>query len=222
MPEMKKDFTDLDGRFPKLRREYHYGTLERKDLARDPFKQFAKWFQSAVRLEQKPNAMTLATAPRKGSASARILLLKGFDPQGFTFYTSYESQKAREIKKNPKGSLVFYWPAAERQVRISGIVKKMPKRESEIYFRSRPVRSRLVSWASRQSRVIEDRRMLEEKIKILEKRFKGRDIPLPPTWGGYRLEPHLFEFWQGRKNRLNDRFRYCKARKRWIIERLQP
>lgn len=223
MPKMKKDFTDLDGRFPKLRREYHFGKLERRDLAPDPFAQFAKWFVNAVRQEQKPNAMTLATMSKKKGPSARIILLKGFDQKGFTFYTNYRSRKAKDIVENPKAEAVFYWPASERQVRIRGTISRLSGHESRAYFRSRPFASRIASWASEQSRILKDRKTLEAKIKKLIAKFKGRDIPLPPFWGGYRLRPSAFEFWQGRGSRLNDRFLYRrKAGRRWRIERLQP
>ncbi len=207
-----------------LRKEYISDSLNEQDLDPDPFKQFSKWFQQALEAQLLlPDAMTLATATREGKPSARIVLLRGFDERGFVFYTNYESQKGRELAENPYAALVFYWAELERQVRITGQVQKVTREESENYFRSRPLESRLSAWASRQSRVIPSREVLESKVEQLRAEFPNGNIPLPPDWGGFRLVPQTIEFWQGRPNRLHDRFRYTRQPDNsWLIERLAP
>ncbi|HWP47416.1 MAG TPA: pyridoxamine 5'-phosphate oxidase [Candidatus Limnocylindrales bacterium] len=208
----------------RLRREYRLDRLNEQDLDPDPFKQFSKWFQQALEAQLLlPDAMTLATATREGKPSARIVLLRGFDERGFVFYTNYESQKGQELAENPYAALVFYWAELERQVRITGQVQKVTREESENYFRSRPLESRLSAWASRQSQVIPSREVLESKVEQLRAEFPNGNIPLPPDWGGFRLVPQTIEFWQGRPNRLHDRFRYTRQPDNsWLIERLAP
>lgn len=190
----------------------------------DPIKQFAKWYADASDAGLKlPNSMTLATASRDGKPSARVVLLKGFDEQGFVFYTNYESQKGRELDENPYAALVFYWSEFDRQVRITGTVTKTTREDSESYFKTRPVDSQLGAWASSQSRVINSREVLEDKMRELMARYEGGDIPLPPYWGGYCLAPTEIEFWQNRPGRLHDRLRYkLQPGGEWLIERLSP
>ncbi|MDB6065959.1 MAG: pyridoxamine 5-phosphate oxidase [Pedosphaera sp.] len=190
----------------------------------DPFAQFAKWFQQAVDSKlPEPNAMTLATATKRGQPSARIVLLKGFDDRGFTFFTNYESRKGRELSENPNASAVLFWPELERQVCITGTVSKTSREESEKYFNSRPKGSRLAAWVSSQSETIPSRSLLEKKLADVTSRYPGEEVALPPYWGGYRLAPVRLEFWQGRPDRLHDRFEYLKQMdNRWLIERLSP
>lgn len=218
-----KDYSDLDKILPGLNREYNFGKLEAEDLAASPFEQFGRWLEEAVKAGvAKPNAMALSTSSAKGIPSARVILLKGFSEKGFIFYTNYSSPKAKDLKTNSYASLLFFWPEQDRQIRIDGRVAKTSREESERYFRSRSDEAKLASWISEQSQVIESRRELEQKWKALQKKFQKKPIPLPPFWGGYRLIPDGFEFWQGRERRLNDRLRYCKKSGRWRIERLQP
>ena len=218
------DSRHLEQIFPQLKRVYSFGWLLEKDADPDPVSQFARWFREAVRAkDRKPDAMILSTATKSGRPSARTVLLKGFDQKGFVFFTHYDSAKGRQLRDNPRAEIVFFWPAVERQIRVTGNVRKVTRGESDRYFQSRPRASQLSAWASRQSRLIAGRRVLDERMKSLETRFRGRNIPRPSSWGGYRLVPAGFEFWQGRENRLNDRLRYRKVRGgRWKIERLQP
>jgi pyridoxamine 5'-phosphate oxidase len=167
--------------------------------------------------------MTLATADKEGLPSARIVLLKGVDERGFTFFTNYESRKGRELSENPNASLVLYWPEMERQVNIAGTVTRVSREESAQYFKSRPKGSRLAAWVSSQSEVIADRTALEEKLTLLNAQHPGEEVPLPPFWGGFCLNPSRIEFWQGRPNRLHDRFRYLRqVDGQWTIDRLSP
>jgi len=229
-----------------IRREYSFGGLKRQDLAADPFAQFNQWFEQAggVRgsrlrrvgialyklgqaiLGHTPadvNAMVLATADKDGRPSARNVLLKGVDGRGFIFYTNYDSRKGHDLADNPNSSLVFYWPDLERQVCVAGTVTKLPREESEAYFKTRPKGSRLAAWASNQSDVVASREVLERTWQEMAARFPGDDVPLPPNWGGYVLSPTRIEFWQGRANRLHDRFCYTRtAENRWVLERLAP
>jgi pyridoxamine 5'-phosphate oxidase len=216
-------------------------------LETDPILQFKRWFEQAqgsrasgrlrkffVRLYKRLllmggaelmdlTAMTLATADKEGRPSARVVLLKGVDERGFVFYTNYESRKAQELAENPQAALVFYWSDQERQVCIAGEVGKLSPEESDAYFKTRPRGSRLGAWASKQSGVIRDRAALEEKWKQMEAKYLGEEIPRPAFWGGYLLRPKRMEFWQGRANRLHDRFRYTRqADQSWVIERLSP
>jgi pyridoxamine 5'-phosphate oxidase len=207
-----------------LRKEYMLHGLSEADLAPDPFAQFQAWFDTALAAGlPEPNAMTLATATPDGRPSARMVLIKGVDSRGFVFYTNYESRKGRELEANPWAALVFYWPELERQIRIEGRVERVAAEESDAYFASRPLGSRLGAWASPQSQVIPGRDVLEARLRDLEARFASGDVPRPPHWGGYRVVPEAVEFWQGRPSRLHDRLRYTRqADGRWAIERLAP
>jgi len=202
---------------------HNYPELNEKDADSNPFRQFEKWFREAeAAVPILPNAMTLATATTEGIPSARVVLLKDFDDQGFVFYTNYESPKGRELDENPVVSLCFYWPELGRQVRISGTVTKTTRDESEVYFHTRPVDSQLGAWASNQSEVIAGREVLEAKMDKLVREYEGKEIPLPPYWGGYRVAPSVIEFWQSRPSRLHDRLRYSRREQEWVIERLAP
>ncbi len=198
--------------------------LRRRDLAADPFTQFQKWFNEAVEAQvPEPTAMTLATADKSGQPSARTVLLKSFDERGFIFCTNYLSQKGLELENNPHACMVFFWKELERQVAIRGTVTKVPRAESELYFQARPVGSRLGAWVSQQSTPVSDRAFLEEKFREMEQKFPGENVPCPEYWGGYVLAPITIEFWQGRVNRLHDRFRFTKQTdKMWLTERLSP
>ncbi|MBI3306996.1 MAG: pyridoxamine 5'-phosphate oxidase [Candidatus Omnitrophica bacterium] len=205
------------------RQAYNFGKLDEKKLLPDPIHQFQKWFKEVLRSNTPhPNAMTLATASRKGRPSARMVLLKGFDENGFIFYTNYKSRKSKEIHENPFGSLVFYWPGFERQVIIAGRVKKISHQESERYFSCRPRESCLAAWSSQQGDKIQSREALEKKFNAMVEKYQGKQIPLPSNWGGFCLKPETIEFWQGRANRLNDRILYTKSKGRWTKQRLQP
>lgn len=230
-----------------IRREYSTGGLNRQDLAADPLAQFQSWFNQASATQSgsrwrrigialfklwhailghapvDPNAMVLATAGKDAAPSARTVLLKGVDERGFIFFTNYDSRKGRELSENENAALVFYWLELERQVCIAGAVSKLPREESEAYFKSRPKGSRLGAWASNQSEAVADRDALENKWQEMAARFSTNDVPLPPHWGGYVLRPSRIEFWQGRPNRLHDRFRYSRQPDNsWKIERLSP
>jgi pyridoxamine 5'-phosphate oxidase len=206
-----------------LRREYALARLDEKDVSRDPIAQFARWFAEAQAAEaEEPNAMVLATAASDGTPSARVVLLKGFDERGFVFFTDYRSRKGAELEANPRAALVLRWSELERQVRITGDATRTSAEESEAYYRSRPLGSRLGAWVSHQSQAIPSRDVLEEGLREVEGRFTGGDVPLPPYWGGYRVKPGTIEFWQGRPNRLHDRIRYEREGDRWKIERLAP
>ena len=208
----------------KLRSEYTDHGLRRAELHSDPVQQFSTWFAAALAAEIRDvNAMSLATATRDGKPSVRIVLLKGFDERGFSFFTNYDSGKGRDLDANPFAEMVFYWPQLERQVRISGEVERTSREDSAAYFHSRPLGSQLGAWVSKQSEVIDARKVLDARLNEMTERFENGEIPLPPHWGGYRLKPDRFEFWQGRPNRLHDRFRYSrKADGTWLIDRLAP
>jgi pyridoxamine 5'-phosphate oxidase len=207
----------------RLRREYARAGLRESDAEEDPVEQFRRWFDEALAADlHEPNAMTLATATPDGRPSARVVLLKGFDERGFVFYTNYEGRKAVELESNPRAALVFYWGELERQVRVEGTVSRVSVEESDEYFASRPRGSRLGAWASEQSRVVDGRRTLEQKLHSLQAEYENREVPRPPFWGGYRVEPEAIEFWQGREDRLHDRLVYRREDGAWRIERLQP
>jgi pyridoxamine 5'-phosphate oxidase len=207
----------------ELRKDYTLAGLAEKDLAKDPYRQFEKWFQEAEAAKlNEPNAMVVATTTRDGRPSARTMLLKAIDGRGFTFFSNYESRKGRELHENPRASLVFPWLPLERQVIVEGTVTKVPREESEAYFHSRPRASQLGAWASQQSSIISSRAVMEDSMKMLEAKYAGREVPLPPHWGGWRLVPESVEFWQGRRSRMHDRLRYRRDKDDWIIERLAP
>lgn len=206
-----------------LRKDYALAGLAEKDLARDPFRQFEKWFAEAEAAKlAEPNAMVLATAARDGRPSARTVLLKAVDGRGFVFYSSCDSRKGRELDANPRATLVFPWIALERQVIVEGSVAKVAREECETYFHSRPRANQLGAWASPQSTIISSRRVLEDSLKTLEEKYAGQEVPVPPQWGGWRLMPDAVEFWQGRRSRLHDRLRYRREKDGWLIERLAP
>lgn len=207
-----------------LRKDYSLAGLTEKELARDPFRQFEKWFQEAEAAKlPEPNAMILATATRDGRPSARTILLKGLDGRGFVFYSNYESRKGRELDGNPRATLIFPWVALERQVIVEGVVTKVAREESEAYFHSRPRASQLGAWVSQQSSIISGRAVLDDSLKALEKKYAGQEVPLPPQWGGWRLAPEMVEFWQGRRSRLHDRLRFRREKDgAWSVERLAP
>ena len=203
--------------------DYKASELRRKDLVESPVEMFRIWFDQVEGIHPfESTAMTLSTTNEDGKPSSRVVLLKGYDEDGFVFYTNYESRKGREIEENPYGSLNFYWPSQERQVRINGKLRKVSHSRSEKYFHSRPFRSQIAALASNQSGVIENRDALKKKFDELEKEFEGKVIPLPDNWGGYRLEHRRVEFWQGRRDRLHDRFVYTKHGTIWQIERMAP
>jgi pyridoxamine 5'-phosphate oxidase len=211
---------DLTG----LRNEYAAHGLRRADLHVDPLQQFSAWFAAALAADIRDvNAMSLATASPDGKPSVRIVLLKGFDERGFAFFTNYDSEKGRQLEANPYAALAFYWVQLERQVRISGAVERTSREDSAAYFHSRPVGSRLGAWASKQSEVVDARQVLDSRLTEMTERFENGEIPLPPHWGGYRVKPDKFEFWQGRPNRLHDRFHYSRRDDgAWQIDRLAP
>jgi pyridoxamine 5'-phosphate oxidase len=208
--------------FPDIRREYLGQPLSETDSDPDPFRQFSRWFEQVRGLETDPTAMALATATRDGRPSVRTVLLKGVDDRGFVFYTNYHSRKARDLAETGRGSLLFAWRSLERQVRIDGRAETVTAEESDAYFATRPIDSRWSVYASRQSEVIESREALESRMTIARQTY-GDSVPRPPWWGGYRIIPDEFEFWQGRPSRLHDRLRYTKEpNEAWRRERLAP
>lgn len=205
------------------RRNYALKILERKAARNNPFEQFELWLAQALENDlHEPYAMTLATASASGKPSARIVLLRGFSADGFIFYTNYDSRKGRNLAENPQASLLFYWAEAERQVRIEGLIAKVESETSDRYFASRPRESQIGAWVSPQSRTIENRAVLEQRFTELDEKWRGKEIPRPDNWGGYILQPDIFEFWQGRENRLHDRLLYRKNKSGWKIERIAP
>ena len=214
---------DINKNLADLRETYALSTLSRMDLLPEPIEQFTKWFSDARSAEiLEPNAMTLSTVSDQGIPSSRIVLLKEIESDGIVFYTNYESHKAKEIEHNNHVAACFLWKEIQRQVRIEGVATKVPKEQSEKYFQSRPKKSQIGAWASEQSRVIEGRDAIEAKQQELTDIYKDHDVlPLPPFWGGYKITITSIEFWQGRRSRLHDRFRYSQEDGKWIIQRLR-
>ena len=213
---MKKEIADI-------RSDYQLQSLNIEDVSSNAFEQFGKWWGDAINSEiYEVNAMTLATATREGKPSARIVLLKDYDDKGFVFFTNYNSHKGSELAENHFAALVFFWKELERQIRIEGSIEKVSAEESDAYFYSRPVGSRIGAWASPQSTIIDSRSILDENVSMFTEKF-GEQIPRPEHWGGYRIIPAVIEFWQGRSSRLHDRIQYSKEiNGNWIIERLAP
>jgi pyridoxamine 5'-phosphate oxidase len=206
-----------------LRQDYSAAELAEADVDKSPVVQFGKWFKDALDAQlHEPNVMTLATADLTGKPTARILLLKGFDEDGFVFFTNYASKKGEQLAENPQASMVFFWPELQRQVRIEGIVSKVSAEESTAYFHSRPAGSQIGAMASPQSTVIPNREVLEERVEELKAAYAEKEIPRPEHWGGYLLKPDHIEFWQGRPSRLHDRITYTSLNGVWTINRLAP
>ncbi|MGV2830110.1 pyridoxamine 5'-phosphate oxidase [Myxosarcina sp. GI1(2024)] len=215
----------MNSSIANLRQNYTLAGLEVTDVASDPIRQFAVWFQQALNAKiREPNAMTLATATPDGKPTARIVLLKGFSARGFVFYTNYQSVKAKQLTANPYAALVFLWDKLERQIRIEGEVEKLTAKESDDYFYSRPRASQLGALASNQSEIIANRQVLDENLAALTAKYAdATEIPRPSNWGGFRVIPNQIEFWQGRPNRLHDRLLYSRqANGNWRIDRLSP
>jgi pyridoxamine 5'-phosphate oxidase len=207
----------------KLRTEYLTKGLSEADIDVDPVNQFTNWFQQSVEVGiQEPNAMIVATATSDGKPSVRAVLMKECTAKGISFFTNYESRKGKELASNPFVSALFFWEALKRQVRVEGIVEKLPRNLSDQYFHMRPIDSQISAMTSHQSTIIPNRDVLEERFQQLKHDYEGKQIPLPDYWGGYLIKPSLFEFWQGRENRLHDRLRYRLDDGKWIIERLSP
>jgi len=208
----------------QLRKEYSLHELDEQMVASDPVDQFKSWFEEALQAEvNEPNAFTLSTCGKSGWPSGRIVLLKEIIDQQFVFYTNYESDKAREMAENPQIAMTFLWHELQRQVRIKGNVQKNERHRALHYFQSRPFESQLGAWASPQSRIIENRSMLENQMADMRKQYEGQDkLPLPDHWGGYQITPVEFEFWQGRRSRLHDRIKYINTESGWIVQRIAP
>lgn len=218
----KDEIKDPKKAIAMIRREYEGIPLNLESIDPNPVNQFSKWFDEALKhVSFDANAMTLTTVSEDGQPSSRTVLLKGFDDSGFVFYTNYRSRKGRHIQANSRVSITFYWADLMRQVHIEGNAQKVPEPQSDEYFKSRPVASRLSAWASSQSEEVESRSALQKKMKEFEKKF-GDDIPRPPHWGGFLVVPHRIEFWQGRLNRLHDRICYSLEDRNWKIKRLSP
>jgi pyridoxamine 5'-phosphate oxidase len=199
------------------------GVLLESEVAADPLEQFRRWYADAEAAEiRAPHAMALATAALDGGPSVRMVLLKEADERGFVFFTGYESRKGGELAANPRAALLFYWDPLGRQARVEGTVERVRDADSDAYFATRPRGAQIAAAASRQGRVLTSREELDARVAELEREHEGRDVPRPPHWGGYRLRPDLYEFWQHRESRLHDRLRYRRDDGRWIIERLSP
>ena len=219
---MSDDAPHTPTRLDELRKEYTRETLDEGDVDPDPFMQFGKWMEEAIKARAlEPTAMTLSTIDARGRPSGRIVLLKGADPRGFVFFTNYESRKGKDLAAHPVAGLTFLWKELERQVRIDGRVEKVGEAESQAYYDTRPLGSRIGAWASPQSQAIRDRHWLERRWDELGRQY-GEKPPRPPHWGGYRVLPDHFEFWQGRASRLHDRITYDRQGNAWTISRLAP
>jgi pyridoxamine 5'-phosphate oxidase len=206
-----------------LREEYRKEVLSERDVAPEPVSQFGRWFQEALDAAiPEPNAMVLSTVSADGHPSARVLLLKGFDAAGFTFFTNYESRKGADLAINPYAAMTFLWLPLERQVRVEGRVGRLGGEIADAYFKTRPRGSQIGAWASAQSQVLRDREELEARFREADRRFEGTEVPRPAHWGGYLLSPECVEFWQGRPSRLHDRLRYRRSAGVWLVERLAP
>lgn len=213
----------MDQDLGSIRKEYLFGVLDEKSTDSDPIKFFQIWYQEAlVRNLPQQTAFTLSTISNKGRPTSRIVLLKEINEGSFLFYTNYKSRKGEDLKKNAHVACNFYWPELDRQVRIEGTAKKISKQESDRYFKTRPKLSQLGAWASPQSEEIKSRKVLEERIVAYDLKFKGQEVPRPKYWGGYRITPEYFEFWQGREGRLHDRIVFTKSWKKWKVKRIAP
>lgn len=207
----------------KIRQDYARASLDVGDVSPDPISELARWMNEAIAADVlEPTAMTLATADGDGVPSARIVLCKGIDESGLTFFTNYESQKGRELLANPRAALVFFWKELERQVRVTGVVSKVPRAESEAYYRTRPLGSRIGAWASAQSEPVASRAELTNRFAAAEAKYAESEPPLPAFWGGYRLVPDMIELWQGRPSRMHDRLQYTRVGSGWTLTRLCP
>lgn len=206
------------------RRDYSLAGLHRKALHPDPIRQFDRWFRKALATQKdEAYAMTLATSDCRGRPQARVMLLRAYDRSGFTFYTNYGSRKSADLDANPYAAILFFWPSLERQVRVTGKVTRTSRNDAREYFRTRPPGNQLAAWVSHQSEVIPSHDALDERLLVMKEKFQGDEVPLPSWWGGYLVKPVTIEFWQGRPNRLHDRFRYARGKdEKWTIERLSP
>lgn len=214
----------MDTRVADLRKEYTFQGLNEADADPNPFGQFKLWFEQALNAQlPEPNAMTIATASLDGKPSARMVLLKDYDQRGFVFYTNYDSEKGQQLRQNPWGAIAFWWAELERQVRITGGVERVSEAEADKYFQSRPKSSQLGAWASHQSQVIQNREVLEQRLKQLKDEYENKTVLRPPHWGGFRVIPDQIEFWQGRPSRLHDRLLYQRGEDgTWSRQRLSP
>jgi pyridoxamine 5'-phosphate oxidase len=206
-----------------LRNDYALKMLDERDVDRDPLKQFGVWMVEAIHAQvPEPTAMSLATVSAQGRPASRIVLLKGLDPRGFVFYTNYASRKGKDLAAHPAAALTFLWKELERQVRIEGAVEKVTPEESQAYYATRPIGSRIGAWASPQSEPLPDREALDDRVREVEEEFEGNEVPRPEFWGGYVVRPERIEFWQGQAARLHDRFLYAREGNGWSIQRLAP